>query len=66
MEISIDKRGAIRNNRPRIRNWSWFPYYHIVSGLDLSAYQIFSKDQLEGYDEKFTDHCFVNCRNSIK
>jgi hypothetical protein len=40
-----------------------FPFYHEVSDLDLSKYQIFSKDQLDRYkeDEVFTDHCFINC-----
>jgi hypothetical protein len=35
----------------------------MVSDLDLSKYQIFSKDQLDSYnlDEKFTEHWCINC-----
>jgi hypothetical protein len=63
IDISIDNRGMIRNRHQHIRIGAWFPYYHVVSGLDLSRYQIFSKDQLDSYkwDEIFTDHCFINC-----
>jgi hypothetical protein len=37
----------------------------MIFGLDFSAYQIFSKDQLKSStrdsNEVFTDHCFINC-----
>jgi hypothetical protein len=63
IDIRIDNRGVIRNSYQHIRRGSWFSYYHVVSDLDLSKYQIFSKDQLDSYKEDpiFTDHCFINC-----
>jgi hypothetical protein len=55
---------VIKNSHQRIRTGAWFPYYHLVMNLDLSSYQIFSKDQLDSYKEEnnpiFTDHCFIN------
>jgi hypothetical protein len=35
----------------------------MVSGLELSTYQIFSNNQLERYgnNEIFSDYCFINC-----
>jgi hypothetical protein len=47
IEIRIDNRGVIRNRYQHIRRRAWFPYYHVVSDLDLSRYQIFRKDQLD-------------------
>jgi hypothetical protein len=63
INIRIDNRGVIKNSHQHIRTGAWFPYYHEVSDLDLSSYQIFSKDQFEGYkeDSLFTDHCCINC-----
>jgi hypothetical protein len=64
INIRIDNRGVIRNNqRQHIRTEAWFPYYHEVSDLDLSIYQVLSKDQLDTYkeDDIYTDHCFTNC-----
>jgi hypothetical protein len=54
----IDNRGVIKNSHQHIRIGAWFPYYHKVSDLDLSIYQIFSKNKLDTYKENaiFTDH----------
>jgi hypothetical protein len=68
ININIDKRGVIRNSNQHIRTGAWFPYYHVVSDLDLNSYQIFSKDQLDIYKEDniFTDHCFINSMKFYK
>jgi hypothetical protein len=68
INIKIDNRGVTRNSNQHIRTGAWFPFYHIVSDLDLSSYQIFSKDQLEIYrsDSNLTDHCFINCMKFYK
>jgi hypothetical protein len=50
IDIRIDNRRVIRNRHQHIRTGAWFPYYHVVSHLDLSIYQIFRKDQLESYN----------------
>jgi hypothetical protein len=51
INIKIDNRGVIRNSNQHIRTGAWFPFYHIVSDLDLSLYQVFSKDQLDRYKD---------------
>jgi hypothetical protein len=58
INISIDNRSFVRNSNQHIRTGAWFPYYHIVSDLDLSKYQICSKDQLDRYkeDDIYTNH----------
>jgi hypothetical protein len=35
IDIRIDNRGIIRNSHQHIRTRAWFPYYHVVSDLDL-------------------------------
>jgi hypothetical protein len=66
IDIRIDNRGVIRNSHQHFRIGAWFPYYHLVSDLDLSYYQIFSNDQLDNGDSIFTDHCFINCMKFYK
>jgi hypothetical protein len=68
INISIDNKGVIRNSKQHIRTGAWFPFYHIISDLDLSKYQIFSKDQLDRYkeDDIYTNHCFINCMKYYK
>jgi hypothetical protein len=65
INIKIDNRGVIKNNHQQIRTGAWFPYYHDVLDIDLSKYQIFSKNQLDRYKEDwndiYTNHCFINC-----
>jgi hypothetical protein len=68
IDIRIDNRGVIRNSHQHIRTGACFPYYDVVSGLALSRYHIFSKDQLDSYKEDliFTDHFFINCMRFYK
>jgi hypothetical protein len=63
INITTDNRGVIRNRHQHIRTGAWFPIYHLVSDLDLSKYQIFSKNQLDKEDgnDIYTNHCFINC-----
>jgi hypothetical protein len=44
INFNIDNRGVYRNRHQQIITGAWFSYYHFVSDLDLSSYQIFSKD----------------------
>jgi hypothetical protein len=63
INIRIDNRVVIKNSHQHIRTGAWFSYYHLVSDVDLSIYQIFSKYQLDTYkeDDIYTNHCFINC-----
>jgi hypothetical protein len=38
IDIRIDNRGVIKNIHQHISTGAWFPYYHVISGLDLSNY----------------------------
>jgi hypothetical protein len=38
IDINIDNRRDIRNRHQHIRTGAWFPYYYLVSDLDLSSY----------------------------
>jgi hypothetical protein len=73
IEYKIDKLGRINQRKKTIRHGSWFPYFHEINNLDLSKFQILSKDQLDNNfnsnttnSDIFCDHCFVNCLKYYK